>query len=92
VDDFAEITPDLLRTAYVEALYRAEEFEFERLTQSFWWNLIHNISRSMKNDLLFEKFPIEADEWSFRRPHTSFSCHQTNSCGSDTKRIPKVSC
>eukprot|EP01034_Spumella_vulgaris_P023973 gene23973-30259_t len=31
--DFDEITPLLLRTAYVEALYRADDFEFERLTQ-----------------------------------------------------------
>eukprot|EP01034_Spumella_vulgaris_P022823 gene22823-28996_t len=33
VEDFDQVTPELLRTAYVEALYRADDFEFERLTQ-----------------------------------------------------------
>lgn len=46
VDDFADITPDLLRTAYVEAVYRAGDFEFERLKQSFWWSVIMNVSAS----------------------------------------------
>ena len=34
VEDFAVITPELLRDAYIEAVYRAEEFEYTRLTQS----------------------------------------------------------
>ena len=34
VEDFAVITPELLRDAYSEAVYRAEEFEYNRLTQS----------------------------------------------------------
>ena len=34
VEDFAVITPEMLRDAYVEAIYRAEEFEYNRLTQT----------------------------------------------------------
>lgn len=34
VEDFAVITPEMLRDAYVEAIYRAEEFEYTRLTQT----------------------------------------------------------
>ena len=57
VDDFAEISPLLLRTAYIEALYRVNEFEFERLTQSFWWSVIMNVSytRSVEVALLKNK-------------------------------------
>jgi hypothetical protein len=47
VDDFDEVTPELLRTAYVEALYRADDFEFERLPQSFLWPFITNVSVTM---------------------------------------------
>jgi hypothetical protein len=49
VDDFSELTPELLRTAYVEALYRVDEFEFERLTQSYW-----QVSDSMSTQPLFD--------------------------------------
>ena len=41
VEDFSDVTPALLTgRPYVEAVYRADEFEFERLTQSFWYNVI----------------------------------------------------
>jgi len=46
VDDFADVTPDLLRNAYVEAVYRADDFEFERLKQSYWWSVIMEVSRA----------------------------------------------
>lgn len=59
VDDFAAVTPEMLRVAYVEALYRAKEFEFERLQQSFWWSLIHRISLSKSNKEYLEKFPFQ---------------------------------
>jgi hypothetical protein len=55
VDDFDEVTPELLRAAYVEALYRVDEFEFERLTQSFWHALIGKVARSTSPQPLFDK-------------------------------------
>lgn len=58
VDDFSAVTTDLLRTAYIEALYRAEEFEYNRLKQSFWWSLIHEVSVSGSNDALARAFPF----------------------------------
>ena len=54
VDDFSELTPELLRTAYVEALYRVDEFEFERLTQSYWHALIGKVSDSMSTQPLLD--------------------------------------
>lgn len=39
LDDFAEISPFIVRQAYVEALYRADDWEYERITQRFEVNL-----------------------------------------------------
>jgi hypothetical protein len=59
VDDFDDVTPELLHSAYVEALYRADDFEFNRLKQSFWWDVIYNVSVSMSIDPLLHFFPME---------------------------------
>lgn len=45
LDDFSHITSDLLRTAYVEALYHVNTFQFEKLTQSFWIYALRTLSR-----------------------------------------------
>lgn len=92
MDDFHDVTPALLRMAYVEALYRVEEFEFERLTQSFWWTFIMNVSTTRSSQTVYDKFPPEADDPSFVRPFEYFNCHQDNSCGPGTKRIPVNMC
>ena len=57
MDDFDDVTPELLHTAYVEAIYRADEFEFERLRMNFWIDLIRNVSRTMSSQTLYDKFP-----------------------------------
>jgi hypothetical protein len=92
VEDFDEVTPQLLRMAYVEALYRVEEFEFERLTQSFWWSFIMNVSIAMKTEAIYEKFPLESEDAHFARPFERFDCWKTNTCHPQTKRIPKSFC
>ena len=56
MDDFDELTPQLLRAAYVEALYRVDEFEFERLTQSYWHALIGKVSDAMSTQPLFDMY------------------------------------
>ena len=55
MDDFDELTPQLLRAAYVEALYRVDEFEFERLRQSYWHALIGKVARSTSSQPVFDK-------------------------------------
>ena len=59
VEDFDDVTPDRLRSAYVEALYRAAgaEFDFRRLNMHFWTDLVMNVSKTMSTDALFDKFP-----------------------------------
>ena len=92
VDDFHDVTPELLRAAYVEAMYRKDEFEYHRLKMSFWWNVIMNISSTRSSEPLLEAFPVEAEDTNFTRPRVPFSCWETNTCGVGTKRIPKTSC
>lgn len=92
VEDFYEITPELLRQAYVEALYRADDFEFERLKQSFWFGFISNVSATMNVQTILDKFPMSAEEPNFARPREPYLCGKTNTCGRGTKRTPKISC
>ena len=92
LDDFSEISEELLRTAYLEALYHVKEFEFERLTQSFWFSVIHNVSSTKSSAILYEKFPMAAEDPTFTRPFKRYACAATNSCGAGTKRIPKDEC
>lgn len=92
LDDFDEVTPELLRTAYIEAIYRVKDFEFERLTQSFWWNMFSNVSASMSIEPLLHKFPMEAVDQGFARPREPYACGVTNTCGPNTMRTPKKSC
>ena len=92
VEDFAVLTPLLLRTAYIEALYRSTDFEYQRLTMSFWFDVILNVSASRSIQPLLHYFPMHAEDPGFTRPRVPFDCWKTNSCGPGTKRIPKISC
>ena len=92
VDDFDDVTPDLLRSAYVEALYRADDFEFERLTQGYWNTIIANVSTTMSTQTLLDKFPMIAEKKNFARPLIPYPCGITGTCGNGTKDIPKSSC
>lgn len=92
VDDFDDITPELLRSAYVEALYRADDFEFERLTQGFWDTIIANVSATMSTQTLLDKFPMDAEKPNFARPRVPYECGVTGTCGVGTKNTPKSSC
>jgi hypothetical protein len=92
VEDFDDITPALLHSAYVEALYRADEFEFERLTQSFWYGVIANVSYSKSVQPMLDKFPMEAELPNFARPKVPYACSNTNTCGKGTKRTPRNMC
>jgi len=92
VEDFAEITPELLRQAYVEALYRADDFEYDRLKQSWWYGFIANVSATMSVQTILDAFPMSAEEPNFARPRVPYECGKTNTCGPGTKRTPKRSC
>lgn len=83
-----------MRSAYVEALYRLEggEFEFERLKQSFWLNIIQQVSVSKSIDPMMDKFPMKAEDPTFTRPLIPYECAYNNTCGRGTKRIPLKSC
>lgn len=99
VDDFADVTPSLLRQAYVEAVYRAPDFEYFRLKQSYWADLLFNVSAAGTIDPLLHLHPMEAEDLNFRRPRERYDCGVGSSpgttgplCGPGTKRIPAQSC
>jgi hypothetical protein len=93
IEDFAELTPSLLRQAYVEALYRAKEFEYQRLTQSYWYNVVLNVSASMSIQPMLDAFPMHAEDATFTRPRVPYDCGRTNTCPDPkVKRIPRESC
>jgi hypothetical protein len=97
LDDFADVTPQLLRTAYVEALYRADDFEFERLTQSFWYSFIMDVARQQSVEAVQQKFPTAAEDSSFCRPAMPFAAthggaRTSTSASASAKRTPVVSC
>ena len=94
MDDFSNISPKLLRSAYLEALYRVDDFEFERLKQSYWYSLIMNVSATSSSRPYLDAFPIIAEDPSFTRPKAPYSCGlDGNNCGKKTKyKIPIRSC
>jgi hypothetical protein len=40
VDDWADVTPDLLEKAYSELVRGCSAFKFEKLTKTYWLNLL----------------------------------------------------
>eukprot|EP01039_Chlorochromonas_danica_P005754 gene5754-6338_t len=106
VEDFSMLTPQLLRTAYIEAIYRVlrGDFELQRLTQSFWWSFIFNVSSASNPSAVIEDhFPSKAEDAGFTRPAQPFNCEvevdagggrkkKQWACGRGTKRTPRSSC
>jgi hypothetical protein len=60
VDDFADLTAALIQSAYVEALYRAEEWEYERLTTKWWRDTVFQVAARNSTDFLLERHPMKA--------------------------------
>ena len=79
LDDYDELTPALLRQAYVEALYRADDWEYERMTRRWWERLIFDISYSGSIEPLLHFHPMRAEDTGFtvggagRRTETPWS-------------------
>ena len=92
VDDFAAITAPLLRQAYVEALYRADEWEYDRLTKAYWERLLYAVADSASIEPMLKKHPMHAEDLNFTRPLVPFDCIAMGGCGPGTKRTPKISC
>lgn len=96
VDDFADVTPFLIRQAYVEALYRSESWEYRRMSKQYWQNLMMNVSVSKSIQPLLDQHPMHAVDQGFTRPLIPFSCNgktgDTTGCGEGTKRTPVSSC
>ena len=92
LEDFAAITPAIIRQAYVEALYRADEWDYTRLTEAYWETLLFETSRTGTLDYVLERHPMSAEDATFTRPMIPFDCDAMGGCGPGTKRVPKQSC
>ena len=92
LDDYAYLTPEVVRQAYVEALYRADEWDYTRMTESYWQRLIFEASLKGNIDHLMRLHPMEAVDMSFTRPLVPFDCDAMGGCGVGTKRVPKKYC
>lgn len=88
VEDFADLTPKMIRQAYIESIYRADEWEYKRLTQRFWVRLLYKVSETGDLSIMTRLFPMTAEDNSFTRPMIPFDC--SKGCGKGTKRTPKV--
>jgi len=94
LDDYADLTEPMLRTAYVEALYRADDWEFARMTQAWYERLIYQVAARGDIEPLMRLHPMLSEDRKFTRPLVPFTCsgRQQQQCGAGTKRVPKRSC
>ncbi len=60
VEDFSEITVDIIKNAYVEAIYRVDEWDYKRLTTSHWRNVVFETAASENLEYILEQHPMKA--------------------------------
>jgi hypothetical protein len=92
LDDYADLNANLLRQAYAEALYLAEEWEYERMTRRYWQSLIYETAETSSLEPLLSKHPMSAADETFTRPLVHYDCDSLGGCGPGTKRTPKKYC
>ena len=93
VDDFADVTPELIRQAYVEALYRADSWDYRRITARYWERLIFKASETGTHEHMLRQHPLLPEMLAFARPLVPFSCGGgEGGCGKGTRRGPRKSC
>jgi len=92
VDDFADVTPFVIRQAYVEAIYRADSWDYKRITTRWWERLLYKVSETGSISHLLRLHPTQAEDVTFTRPMVPFDCKAIGGCGHGTKRVPSKSC
>jgi len=92
VDDFADVTPALIRQAYVEAVYRADSWDYRRITARYWERLIFRVSETGSLSTMLKLHPMTAEDAHFTRPMVPFDCKGLGGCGLGTRRVPSKSC
>jgi hypothetical protein len=92
LDDFSDLDPFLLKQAYAEALYRADDWEYERMTKQYWQRLIYEVSEAASIEPLLKKHPAVTGLDNFTRPLVPYDCSSIGGCGSSTKTTPTRYC
>ncbi len=82
----------MLRQAYLEILYRADEWDYSRLTKQYWERLIYEVADSSSIEALERNHPMSSVDVDFTRPLVPFDCVGMGGCGVGTKRVPMKSC
>ena len=95
VDDFADVTPELVRQAYAEAIYRLSDWDYSKLTHKWWEHLILEIASTGLSSTGTYYLPMKGVDENFTRPMAPYTCgpYSSGSCtGAGTKRVPAQSC
>ncbi len=95
VDDFADVTPELVRQAYAEAIYRLSDWDYSKLTHKWWENVISEIASTGLSSTGTYYLPMKGVDEHFTRPMAPYTCgpHSSGNCtGAGTKRVPAQSC
>ena len=100
LDDYSNLTLPVLAQAYVEALYRADQWEYNRMTVKWYERLVYEVAERASSEPLYQKHPVSAEDVSFTRPLVPFTCYgYTNNgtvsklrCGEGTLRTPAKQC
>lgn len=90
LDDYAELTEAILRQAYVEALYRVDNWQYARMTKRWYERLMYDVAETGSIESLLRLHPMGAEDRTFTRPLVPFQCE--GGCGVGTKRTPVTSC
>jgi len=67
-------TGPLLRQAYLEALYHADDWEYERMTTQYWQRLIFEVSETASLEPMLRRHPMTAEDQNFTRPLVPYDC------------------
>lgn len=92
VDDYALLTLEMFMQAYLEALYRIDEWDYTRLTKKYWIDLIKEVARTQSIEKLLRNHPMAAEKENFTRPLIPFDCVKIGGCGPGTKQTPIKYC
>lgn len=93
IDDWGELTPEMVKSAYVEALYRAPDFEWHKLNQHWWYDFVMNVSVTSSSQTVYDAFPPKAEDATFTRPRVRYDCGaDMEKCGPGTLRTPRKYC
>ena len=87
VDDFADLTPDLVKQAYIEALYRVDQWDYKRMTTRWWERLLYKVSETGSISHLSRLHPLPPPV--FVRPMVHLTASKLVGAATEPSACPK---